>query len=431
MAAVLAGLVLTPTLAAAATATPQGAARADACPTLASATPVLRASRLTAAQLAGWFTATGRTSRATADIASLAAAYTSEGADEGVAGDLAFAQSIVETGSFGFSSYVLPAYNNFAGLGADGVHRPLSFPTAREGVRAQVQHLVAYANPAATVAGLHHPLVDPRFTYVTPKGRTPRWELMGDGQWAMDGCYADKVLAVYRDISAWANSHDAAWKPFATPEGLVTHGYRELALREATPGERSAGGASLRAGAATPDGLLAGILGGESHDHVQPIVRLYIGALGRPPERDGLEYWADRHRAGVDIMRLGREIVASAEFTQRYGRPTNTGFVDLVYRNVLGRGPDSTGRAFWVTRLDAGRETRASLLTRFTQSGEHQHSAEALVQVTVVWLGMLHRLPDPSPIWWWTAAHDRGASPAALVAKVRTSGEYARVAGSS
>ncbi|MCU1370197.1 MAG: Mannosyl-glycoprotein endo-beta-N-acetylglucosaminidase, partial [Ilumatobacteraceae bacterium] len=80
--------------------------------------PVMGRSRVTAAQLAGWFRSKGKTSKATVSIDALAAHYISEGADEGVAGDLAFAQSIVETGYFAFSTRVLPSYNNFSGLGA-------------------------------------------------------------------------------------------------------------------------------------------------------------------------------------------------------------------------------------------------------------------------------------------------------------------------
>ena len=52
-------------------------------------------------------------------------------AAEGVAGDLAFAQSIIETGYFNFSARVLPSYNNFSGLGAvDGGTGAATFATA-------------------------------------------------------------------------------------------------------------------------------------------------------------------------------------------------------------------------------------------------------------------------------------------------------------
>ena len=54
--------------------------------------------------------------------------------------------------------------HNFAGIGATGNGNPgNSFSTVREGVRAQVQHLKAYASSDNLV----QECVDPRFAYVT------------------------------------------------------------------------------------------------------------------------------------------------------------------------------------------------------------------------------------------------------------------------
>ena len=73
--------------------------------------------------------------------------FLEEGAKEGVRGDLAFAQSLWETNFFRFGGDVHPSQNNFAGLGATGNKEPgLFFKTPREGIRAQIQHLKAYAS---------------------------------------------------------------------------------------------------------------------------------------------------------------------------------------------------------------------------------------------------------------------------------------------
>lgn len=74
--------------------------------------------------------------------------YISEGAIEGVRGDIAFAQSCLETGNFTFSeSAVTLDQNNFCGMGVtkNGV-KGNSFKTPAEGIRAQIQHLQAYAS---------------------------------------------------------------------------------------------------------------------------------------------------------------------------------------------------------------------------------------------------------------------------------------------
>ena len=67
----------------------------------------------------------------------------------GVRADIAFAQSMLETGGFSFPAggQVLGTDNNFAGMGAcDSCHGGNRFPDARTGVRAQLQQLRVYAD---------------------------------------------------------------------------------------------------------------------------------------------------------------------------------------------------------------------------------------------------------------------------------------------
>jgi hypothetical protein len=167
----------------------------------------MRTWRLTAPQLVAWFN--GRTPQpsgtyaATVPVETLAAIFVDEGAAEGVTGDVAFMQSIVETGWFRFTGSVPASYNNFAGIGAtDSNPAPARFPDARTGVRAQIQHLRAYADPGATtctVPPLANPCVDPRFDLVTPKGRAPTWNQMGNGNWATASSYATSILTLYEE----------------------------------------------------------------------------------------------------------------------------------------------------------------------------------------------------------------------------------------
>ena len=59
-------------------------------PAQAAGTPVMGRSVVSAADLAGWYRSTGKTSRATVGIDELATYYVDEGAAEGVAGGVAF-----------------------------------------------------------------------------------------------------------------------------------------------------------------------------------------------------------------------------------------------------------------------------------------------------------------------------------------------------
>ena len=129
--------------------------------------------------------------------------YLSEGKAEGVRGDIAFAQSCLETGNFGFSgSAVTIDQNNFCGMGvtSNGM-KGNSFDTPQLGIRAQVQHLKAYASSEA----LQNPCIDPRFKYVT-RGSAPYVEWLGIQEnpqgkgWAAGAGYGAKIVAILKKI---------------------------------------------------------------------------------------------------------------------------------------------------------------------------------------------------------------------------------------
>lgn len=89
--------------------------------------------------------------------------YYEEAALEGVRPDLALAQAIVETGFFRYGSDVLPEQNNFCGLGTTGKGaRGAWFTSPRIGVRAHIQHLLAYSTDREP----RTPIVDPRYSLV-------------------------------------------------------------------------------------------------------------------------------------------------------------------------------------------------------------------------------------------------------------------------
>ena len=177
--------------------------------------PVQGPTILTAAQMAGWWRTRDYSFRVPGiTIDQLAQIFVEEGQAEGVRGDFAFAQSIVETGGFSAS----PSYN-FAGLGwCDSCPTGSRFPTARDGVRAQIQHLLNYADPASRSWLLHHAPSpywygsDParaarNFDTFFAKGWAPTWSDMGHGNWATDPHYSGKVLRVYADMVAYAQAN--------------------------------------------------------------------------------------------------------------------------------------------------------------------------------------------------------------------------------
>ena len=133
--------------------------------------------------------------------------YLSEGQAEGVRGDIAFAQSCLETGNFTFSgSAVTLDQNNFCGMGvtSNGL-KGNSFDTPQLGIRAQIQHLKAYASKEALVNGC----VDPRFSLVA-RGSAQYVEWLGASDnpngkgWAVPGKgYGSKIVALLGQIMAF------------------------------------------------------------------------------------------------------------------------------------------------------------------------------------------------------------------------------------
>jgi len=129
----------------------------------------------------------------------LANFFLEEGTLENVRGDIAFAQSCHETGNFSYGGQVLPGQNNFAGIGATNnslTGEGAWFSTPKEGVKAQIQHLKAYANALP----LNSPVVDPRFDLVKPRGKAPNWIDL-NGNWAQPGTtYGQMILSIYDKI---------------------------------------------------------------------------------------------------------------------------------------------------------------------------------------------------------------------------------------
>jgi hypothetical protein len=180
--------------------------------------PVMGESRVSADQLAAWYRSTGQrpTLAPGTTIEELARFYIEEGQAEGVRGDVAFAQGVLESAYFSVA-----AGNNYAGIGAcDSCSGGFGFASPREGVRAQIQLLRNYADPDSRAANLANPPVkglhpeDPAaaarvFDTFFLKGKVPLWNQMGNGNWATDPLYSGKVIALYARIVAYTAAHPA------------------------------------------------------------------------------------------------------------------------------------------------------------------------------------------------------------------------------
>ncbi len=123
--------------------------------------------------------------------------YVEEAKAENINVDVAFCQAMHETGWLQYKGDVSSSQFNFAGLGATGNKNPgNSFANVRTGIRAQIQHLKAYANKDA----LKNACVDVRFQYVT-RGSAPYVEDLG-GKWAVGAEYGTKIVTLMKELNS-------------------------------------------------------------------------------------------------------------------------------------------------------------------------------------------------------------------------------------
>jgi hypothetical protein len=164
---------------------------------------ILGPSTLTSAQLSGWFAQNGYEAMTSATIDQLVGWYLADGATEGVRGDLAFAQAVLETG--GFASTDAVTINNYAGVGhCDSCATGLAFPSPEAGVIGQLQLLRIFAD-ASTADGLPQPLASAALApgSQSSRGCCTTWPSL-TGVWATDPDYGQKILTIYARMLAYA-----------------------------------------------------------------------------------------------------------------------------------------------------------------------------------------------------------------------------------
>ena len=127
----------------------------------------------------------------------LVAYYYEEGSRVGIRPDIAFAQALKETGYFRYGGTVVPAQNNYCGLGTTSATvRGAYFATPRLGVKAHIQHLLAYASTEKPDDNI----VDPRYDLVRNsygEKTLNRWQDL-NGRWAVPGVgYGQSILNDY------------------------------------------------------------------------------------------------------------------------------------------------------------------------------------------------------------------------------------------
>lgn len=173
--------------------------------------PVMGSSEITVQDMIDYFNASGeeypseKLSEGGADsIETFCQMYIEEAEAEGVRPEVAFAQTMKETGFLQYGGDAHIEQFNFAGLGTTGNGVPgNSYPDVRTGIRAQIQHLKAYATDDA----LNGACVDDRYAYVK-KGSAPYVQWLGQQEnpeglgWATGENYGYDIVGMIEDMTA-------------------------------------------------------------------------------------------------------------------------------------------------------------------------------------------------------------------------------------
>lgn len=300
-----------------------------------SGTPVMGEALITAHQLATYYYSrkghdTAQLPTLDDDVEALARLFIEEGRRDGVRGDIAFMQSMVETGWLLFPTYgqIRPWFNNYSGMYAfDGRPKGTTcaaetspsrcFESPRIGVRTQVHLLRSYADPSVADT-------PDRLAYAPRdrRGVAPVWELFGgqSGQaiWATAPDYGTFII-------------EQLWRPMLSRLGVV-----EPCVPAGANGAGAVGsgywvfgptGVPSAVGTATPFGS-AGAAGAPS---------LVVDVVAHP---SGAGYWQATRSGGV------------------YAFGNATKFGTLVRANigapVTAMESTPSGNGYWLLTADGG-----------------------------------------------------------------------------
>jgi len=207
--------------------------------------------------------------------------------------------------------------------------------------------------------------------------------------------YRFSVVAKNRTGTGTTSAFSAyALPPFATVPAFVDRQFRDFASR---PPNRTEAAKWLSALVDSSDTAASRVDGASRFSFwgpkVDPVIRLYYAYFGRMPDIGGLTAWADRLRFGVPLDHVADAFAGSSEFRHTYGSLGDQAFVELVYRNVLGRGGDRAGITYWTDQITRRLRTRGGVMAGFSESREHRTRRAGEVNVIDIFVGMIRRVP--------------------------------------
>jgi len=211
---------------------------------------------------------------------------------------------------------------------------------------------------------------------------------------------------------------------FGNNQAFVLQLYRDTLFREAEGGGLRYWQQQLDSGAMSRAAITSTFLdSAEFQAGAGGISRLYLGALDRLPDSEGLSYWVTQWQGGKALASIAGSMVNSPEFNSRFETQSLDSFVDRVYQNVMGRPADTAGKAYWVQQLEKG-VSKGDVVLGFTESVEYRQLTDAKVGILLNYLGLLERAPEQAGFDYWLGRAQQGMPEVEIVAAFQALPEY-------
>ncbi|MBS0356191.1 MAG: DUF4347 domain-containing protein [Proteobacteria bacterium] len=211
---------------------------------------------------------------------------------------------------------------------------------------------------------------------------------------------------------------------FGSTKFFVMQLYRDTLFREAESGGLNYWMDQIGSGTLTRDEVAQRFLESpEFQDGAGGLARLYLGAFGRLPDKAGMDYWMAERLSDHSLATIGADFAGSAEFKGLYDGLDNAGFLSQLYQHVLDRAPDTAGQTYWQDRLTSG-SSRSDVLLEITQSAEARAATDQAVGVTLDYVGLLGRTPEPAGFDYWMGKLDDGMPVTEVIGLFTQTTEY-------
>jgi hypothetical protein len=163
--------------------------------------------------------------------------------------------------------------------------------------------------------------------------------------------------------------------------------------------------------------VVSNVLSQSAEYYANLIASNYLTYLGRVADSAGLAFWVSQMQHGLTDAQLLSNFIGSTEYYHHAGNSSQA-WVSAMYRDLLGRSPDSAGLQFWVHALASGASANA-IAQGFANTPERE-----AVLVQSDYQKILGRAAAPTEVAGWVNAFQDGVTNEQIVAGFVSSAEF-------